>query len=358
MKKFYSVLFIGCMLALGLAKIASAQPTPVVHYNFNETSGTTAADISGNGDDGELNCDTCWTEDGYLAGALKFWGTEWVTLPGDDIGLNSTIGSVAFWMWSSPEQTSIYTMFSGGAAEAGGGFGADLEMHVHSERVEPDVWTGGELGFFIENIDADVHIFSDPDKGTSAGVTPVNPVLVNDETWHHIACTWAGGSVVLYIDGVKIMEKTDYDPAGFDLEFMFLGSMLDKSRLFIGMLDDFYLYDDVLSDLDIQDLMQSVDVEDHSAVRQGLELSNYPNPFNQTTTIRYQLAKDCDVSLTVYNQIGQKVRTLVHEKQGFGSQSITWDGSNDTGEELSSGIYVYRLQVDDKVQTRRLMLLR
>jgi len=232
-------------------------------------------------------------------------------------------------------------------------------MHVHSEEFDADYWTGGELGFFIENIDADVHIFSDPDKGTSAAVAPVNPVLVNDETWHHIAATWVGGSVVIWIDGVKIMEKTDYAPTSpYDLEFIFLGSMLDKGRLFIGMMDDLYLFDEVLYEEDIADLMNAVNVEDHPAAKQGFALGNHPNPFKQTTKISYHLPKDGDVLLTVYNQIGQKVRTLVQERQGYGSQSITWDGSNDAGEELGSGIYVYRLQVDDKVQTRRLMLIR
>jgi len=62
--------------------------------------------------------------------------------------------------------------------------------------------------------------------------------------------------------------------------------------------------------------------------------------------------------LTIYNQTGKNVHTLVQEKQGSGFQSINWDGCDDSGQQLRSGIYLYRLHVDNKVQTRKLMLIK
>jgi len=83
-------------------------------------------------------------------------------------------------------------------------------------------------------------------------------------------------------------------------------------------------------------------------------LSNaYPNPFNPTTTIEYSLPQSGDVSLIIYNLTGQEVTRLVSEVQQAGYHKVTWDASN-----LSSGIYFYRLQAGDFVQTRKMVLLK
>ncbi len=80
---------------------------------------------------------------------------------------------------------------------------------------------------------------------------------------------------------------------------------------------------------------------------------NYPNPFNPSTRISYSLAKNGFVRLTVYNSIGQKVRTLVSQEQSRGEHSVQFDAND-----LSSGVYFYRLQAGDNVQTRKLVLLK
>jgi len=80
---------------------------------------------------------------------------------------------------------------------------------------------------------------------------------------------------------------------------------------------------------------------------------NYPNPFNPITEIRYNLPVGCQVRLEAYNILGQKVATLVDEKQKAGYKTIKWDASS-----LSSGIYLYRLQAGDFVQTRKMVVLK
>ena len=69
---------------------------------------------------------------------------------------------------------------------------------------------------------------------------------------------------------------------------------------------------------------------------------NYPNPFNPSTTIRYSLPSAGKVTLKVYNLLGQEVRTLVNEVQPAGNQTAEWDGRNNSGNGLSSGVYIYR----------------
>jgi len=81
-------------------------------------------------------------------------------------------------------------------------------------------------------------------------------------------------------------------------------------------------------------------------------LQNYPNPFNPNTEIKYQLSKSTLVDLSVYNNVGQKVRTLVHERQEPGMYSVPFRAEN-----LSSGIYFYQLAADNVVQTKKMLLL-
>lgn len=86
---------------------------------------------------------------------------------------------------------------------------------------------------------------------------------------------------------------------------------------------------------------------------------NYPNPFNPSTSIHYTLAKGSEIKLTVYNMLGQKVVTLVDATQVAGEYLATWNGQNDAGLLVSSGVYVYKLEVKDNfVQTRKMLFLK
>jgi hypothetical protein len=85
---------------------------------------------------------------------------------------------------------------------------------------------------------------------------------------------------------------------------------------------------------------------------------NYPNPFNPITTIRYQLPKTANVKLAVYNMLGQKVKTLVNESQTANYYSIQWNGLNDSGSRVSSGIYLYRIEAGEFIKTNKMLLLK
>ncbi|MBM4160894.1 MAG: T9SS type A sorting domain-containing protein [Ignavibacteria bacterium] len=85
---------------------------------------------------------------------------------------------------------------------------------------------------------------------------------------------------------------------------------------------------------------------------------NYPNPFNPSTTIRYQLPQSASVKLDIYNALGQKVRTLVSEEQKAGFYKVQWDGRDEGGRTVSTGLYIYRIQAGSFVSTQKMLLMK
>jgi len=87
-------------------------------------------------------------------------------------------------------------------------------------------------------------------------------------------------------------------------------------------------------------------------------LQNYPNPFSPTTTISYEIARPVDVSLKIYNVLGQEVKTLVNEFKPAGKFQAIWDGTDNSGRPAAEGMYFYRIQAGDFVQTKKIILMR
>ena len=82
---------------------------------------------------------------------------------------------------------------------------------------------------------------------------------------------------------------------------------------------------------------------------------NYPNPFNPSTSIQYGLDKDTQVKLTIYNMLGQEVRTLVDGFQSAGFKSVSWDGRDALGQPVSAGVYLYKLQAGKEITTKKMI---
>ncbi len=89
-------------------------------------------------------------------------------------------------------------------------------------------------------------------------------------------------------------------------------------------------------------------------------LQNYPNPFNPTTEISYNIPSGFQetVTLTIYDLSGKKIRTLVNQKQGVGSYQVLWNGTNDLGQPMASGVFMYKLQAGSFSQSRKMLLLK
>ena len=85
---------------------------------------------------------------------------------------------------------------------------------------------------------------------------------------------------------------------------------------------------------------------------------NYPNPFNPVTNLDYDLPEDSFVNLTVYDMLGNVVNNLVNKNQGSSPKSVQWDATNNQGQPVSAGVYLYSIEAGEFRQTRKMILLK
>ena len=85
---------------------------------------------------------------------------------------------------------------------------------------------------------------------------------------------------------------------------------------------------------------------------------NHPNPFNSTTTIQYDLPKNSHVELEIIDLLGRRVRTLISEERTAGHHQVTWNGLDDQGHPVASGVYLYTLKAEGYTETRKLLLIK
>ncbi len=251
--------------------------------------------------------------------------------------------------------------------------------------------------------------------------TPDNSILLNE--WQHIAVTYNGsGNVKMFINGIEqtldqilpasgnISDNSNYD--------LIIGNNYSRSYTFDGVIDEVRLWNIVRSGQEIEDNRNRylsgaeeglvgywqmneaygetiIDLSDYSNDGMAVETvwvggaldpstpvkeivsqvttpqkfvlhSNYPNPFNLKTTIRFDIPfvetdcveRDCNLSLRIYDASGKLVRTLINEKKEAGYHSVEWNGLNDSGRAMSSGVYFYKIETDQFSEAKRMILLK
>jgi len=189
---------------------------------------------------------------------------------------------------------------------------------THTVSCYPNVTLAGDNQIFIHYFDSDLQI----DSNTTADELSlaIYKWNVNDAVWDYM-----GGSVDTSLNYVteKITNAGVY--AAFTTDII------------TGVEDD----------------------EDDGILPYRFELSqNYPNPFNPVTTIDYNLPRRSHVTIEVYNVLGQKVQTLVDREESAGSYTITWDGTTANGQPAATGVYLYRFQAGDHIETKKMILLK
>ena len=104
--------------------------------------------------------------------------------------------------------------------------------------------------------------------------------------------------------------------------------------------------------------LQLMGVSSTNIPEQFILYPNYPNPFNPVTTIRYDLPKESLVDITVYDMLGNVVYNLVNTNQSSGYKSVQWNATNNLGEPVSAGVYLYKIQAENFVDTKKMILLK
>jgi hypothetical protein len=204
---------------------------------------------------------------------------------------------------------------------------------------------------------------------SSSASPPIPPIdLRISHVWEDaITLSWLPSQIV-DLAGYKIYF--DDDSSGFPYAYVVdvgmntegtISNLLTGVTYFIAVTCQDHSGEESWYSKEIQAIPGASEVTDAS-LNEPLNLSalyqNYPNPFNQNTHIRYTIPRDGHVRLKIYNLMGQEVVTLVDAYLPAGAFMATWNGRNSRGKEVSTGMYVCRMETGDRRQTRKLLLLK
>ena len=340
---------LSCILILVITPGFTQLNNPLFHYKFEDGSGNFVVNEAG-GLDGEImgTYDTTWVK-GYEGGGFLFDGATFIEVPQQ--GLNSNSGSFAAWV-KGYSGGRIKTIFSAGDNTDGGGFGPENEMHLHLEEQATDIWAGGEASFFQNNGGGkEFFIWSDPDKGlTNPAVPPVNPATFIDTVWRHLAVTWGGGFVKMYVNG-DLLVDTAWTPVASDYNFSVIriGSMLNGGRAYEGVLDEVQGWDWILSDSEVQEAYgQAVGIWDNKTP--AFLLNTYPNPAKNQLNVEFasKIGKTAEVSLL---NIHGQVLSLESFVMAESISRQMFDVST-----LSSGIYMVKVSIEGDTSFEKVII--
>ncbi len=167
-----------------------------------------------------------------------------------------------------------------------------------------------------------------------------------------------GKNINLFGEGLVDRSLAGWQVVEVPLELFELSGPVERVR-FLGTLKGTFHLDD-LRIRTAAPAPETAVLEERAAAVPGAFLleQNNPNPFNSSTVIRFVLPMSGEVELLVYNLVGQRVATLIEGVREAGAYAVQWDGHNTSGQSLASGVYLYRLQSNERVESRKLLLLK
>jgi hypothetical protein len=184
------------------------------------------------------------------------------------------------------------------------------------------------------------------------------------DSLYNITVLYSGSDIEIYINGnLDALSTFSGSIKQTTINFMIAQVLPSNSQYnFKGILDDIRIYDYALSHSEIRSLYDIVsfvnDESENNIPDQTILFQNYPNPFNSQTVISFQIKSATKVKLEVYNILGNKIHTLVDEFKSAGYYSESWDGKDDNGFQVPTGIYFYRLITDNYTQTKKLLIIK
>ena len=298
----------------------------VASYNFDEGSGPTATDRSGNNNTATL-VNATWTAQGKYGSAVQLNGANALVRILDAASLDLTTGmTLEAWVYLG--------------ATAGGW--ADIMMKE-----------GDAYYLAAEN--------GRPAVGASVTTPLYAPATLPLATWTHVACTYDGATLKIYVNGAVVNSRSLTGPLTATNGPLTIGGDALYGQYLTGKVDDVRVYNVARTATEIQgDMNQSVTAIDDepSPPRAMLGVSAAPNPFTPQTEIRFRLAQPGTPRLRIFEVSGRLVRTLALPALPAGEHHVTWNGTSDRGVRLGSGVYIARLETPDGVRAMRIVLVR
>jgi len=193
---------------------------------------------------------------------------------------------------------------------------------------------------------------------------------VDNDSLPDAVCTGDSGIYVLYNQGNSNLSELQFYPINNYGEFSKKSFCADlDGNGYDDVITIRYLHAELPSNLNIlfndgtgkfiENPPTGVNEHNKIPVPSEYKLTNHPNPFNNSTTIQFDLAAAKQVTLSIYNIKGELIRNLIDNKEFLnGSHSVCWDGKNNTGKEVSSGVYLYTLRIDERIYTRKMLLVK
>ena len=224
-------------------------------------------------------------------------------------------------------------------------------------------------------------------SGNSVSAMEVESAVLNDDTTS--AEQYEG--VLVRLSNAELISVNSYDvtfddgsgPCLVDGDFMVDGDQDENPVFYINSDDDYLVaFGDTIRPGDIVNNIQGVFTysfgtfkisvrdgndwgttvginPDHETLPLSYQLKqNFPNPFNPETKIYFEIPKAHDVSIVIYNMLGQKVRTLVNDNFKAGQHVVNWNGTNDHGVRMSTGVYFYRIKAGDFIASKKMLMLK
>ena len=223
----------------------------------------------------------------------------------------------------------------------------DLDLPPNQETIiSKTFWIDNEFGIPVNIFQLWAHAHK---LNTQFKIFRVKEDVPNFRELIYISYDWEHPPVMKYNPPMALdinegleLEATYFNNTNETVSFGLLST--DEMMVLFGL---FYTGDQLSNDDD-----------DKYISSEFLLQNNYPNPFNPITTLKYNLPEDSFVDITVYDMLGMVVNNLVNKNQSSGSKLIQWNATNNQGEQVSAGVYLYKIQAGDFSQTKKMILLK
>lgn len=275
----------------------------------------------------------------------------------DNNGNNSHSGSAYIFYNNDDEWIEHYKLVaSDGASDDHFGFSVSINNDIAVVGAERNDEEGNQAGavYVFERED---YFWSEQAKITASYVD--NEYNFGQSVSNHEDFIVVGSGIVSHNDGFATLFQNQgfnwIDQTTFcDYEGYYGNSVsLCDDKMIVGA----YGLNNLTGVAYVYDISDITNINEIKPTEANSLLSNYPNPFNPTTTIEFSIQNDLDINLSIFNIKGQKIKTLTHNKFARGNCSIIWLGDDELGKPVSSGIYYYQLNVNGNIEAVKKCLL-